>query len=164
MSHLTLLLAAVLPRLHSLYVDIQAQKDSRVSRISDSFGTTPGADAAKIALLILALLIVGFFVVFLLRRLLAKATAKTDAETLFLKLCNAHELSKHDRELLQEVAVGMNEGYFITTDPDAPSPDTRANSPATIFVRKTLFSQAIAQETSNERKERLETLFRKLFA
>jgi hypothetical protein len=164
MTHLTPLLDTLLPRLHALYVDIQVQKGSRVSRISDSFGTSPGASAAKISLLIVALVVVGFFVVFLLRRLLAKATAKTDAESLFLKLCSAHELSKRDRELLQEVAIGMNEGYFITTDPDAPPPDTRANPLATIFVRKTLFSQAIAQETSNERKERLEALFRKLFA
>ena len=164
MSHLTLLLATLLPRLHSLYINIQVQEGTRVRAISESFGATPGAHAAKIGFLILALVIAGFFIVSLLRRLLAKAMAKSEAETLFLQLCNAHDLSKHDRELLQEVAVGMNEGYFITTDPHAPPPDTRANPPATIFVRKTLFNQAIAQETSNERKERLETLFRKLFA
>lgn len=164
MSHLTLLLATLLPRLHSLYVNIQVQESTRVRAISDSFSAAPGGRAAKIAFLIVALVIAGLFVVYLLRRLLAKAMAKSEAETLFLQLCNAHDLSKRDRELLQEVAVGMNEGYFITTDPHAPPPDTRANPPATIFVHKTLFNKAIAQEASNERKKRLETLFQKLFA
>jgi len=164
MSYLTHLLAAILAHLHILHSALHIEGRTRVGRISDSFGETPGARAAKTGFLIIALVIAAMFVFFALRRLFAKLVAKGEAETLFLQLADAHNLPKRDRDLLQEVALGMNEGYFRAADPNVPPQDTLAAPQAAVFVRKSLFKQAIAQEASAERRERLKTLFQKLFA
>ena len=164
MIRLTHSIALPLSPLQALLIEVQDKKGSRIREIRETFGETPGTEAAKTGFLIVALIVAAVIVFFFLRRLFAKATAKTDAEILFLQLCGAHDLAKHDRELLQEVALSINQAYFLTIDPNAPPPDPRAAPLATIFVRKSLFQQAIAQETSPERKERLQALFRRLFA
>jgi len=164
MIRLTHSIALPLSRLQALLVEVQDKKGSRIREIRETFGETPGSEAAKTAFLVLALVVAAVIVFFFLRRLFAKATAKTDAEMLFLQLCAAHDLSKHDKDLLQEVAAGTDQPHSPTLDPNAPPPEPTTAPPAAMFVRKSLFQQAIAQETSPERKERLQTLFRRLFA
>jgi len=130
-----------------LVVNLQAERPTRVKEISEAFGKTPGAERAKLAFLFLLLGLAGIVVFFLLRRLFAKAIAKSEAEMLFLQLCKTHELSRRERELLRELAAE----FEIDTLP-------------AIFVRKSIFEQALSDRNSPDRKSRAEALQAKLFA
>lgn len=126
---------------------LQEGQPSRVSEIGRHFGETPGAQAARVAFLILALIIAGVILFYGMRRLLAKAIAKSEAEALFLQLCREHRLSRRDRDLLKHVSA----------EQDLPTP-------AALFVRKTIVDKAFEEETSPDRKQNLQALRARLFS
>jgi len=141
----TLLLAPAL-KFQSIIINLQPSRTTRVKQISEAFGKTPGAEAAKPVFLLVFLSIVGVVAFFLLRRLFAKAIAKSEAEKLFLQLCKAHNLSRRERQLLRELAAEFG-----------------IDTPPAIFVRETIFQKALTNQGSPDRIRRLEALHAKLF-
>jgi len=128
-------------------VFLQEAPPTRIHQIGQHFGETPGAQAAKTAFLILALIIAGGLLFYAMRRLLAKAIAKSEAESLFLQLCRVHKLSRRERDLLKQVS----------TEQSLPIA-------AALFVRKTIVDKALDEETSPERKQNLQALRSRLFS